>query len=71
MFLTKLLLLSVAFSSNNSFTKPAAIPMSKDGISPDKGTATSDGGIIADEVKANILEDKSYQPESNVDSSIL
>ena len=65
------MLFSVALPSNNSFTKPAAIPVSKDGMSPDKGTIASDGGIIADDVKANILEDKSYQPESNADSSIL
>ena len=60
--------------TGNSFTRPAAIPMplmSKDGMSPDKGTTTSDSEIVAHDVKVNILEDKSYQPESNADSSIL
>ena len=44
-------------------------PMSKDGMSADKGTITSDSGVIAHDVKADILEDKAYQPESNTDSS--
>ena len=49
--------------TGNSFTKPAAIPMSsvsKDGMSPDKETTTSDSGIFAHDVKVNILEDKNY-----------
>ena len=45
--------------------------VSKDGMSPDKETTTSDSGIVAHDVKVNILEDKNYQPESNADSSIL
>ena len=65
MFLTVLLLPSIALPSNNSFTKPAGILMSKDGISPDKGTITSDSGVIAHDVKTDILEDKTYQPESS------
>ena len=39
--------------------------MSKDGMSPDKGTTTSDSGVIAHDVKTDILEDKTYQPESS------
>ena len=58
MFLTVLLLPSIALPSNNSFTKPAGILMSKDGMSPDKGTITSDIGFTAHDVKADILEDK-------------
>ena len=69
MFLTMLLLLAIDFSGN-SFTKPAAIPMSNDGMSPDKGTTTSDSGVVAHDVKLTILEDN-YQPESNADSSTL
>ena len=67
-------ILSTIALSGNSFTKPAAIPMSsmsKDGMSPNKETTTSDSGIYAHDVKVNILEDKNYQPESNADSSIL
>ena len=62
------LLFAIDFSGN-SFTKPAAIPMSKDGMSPDKGTTTSDSGVIAHDVKLTILDDSYYQPESNADSS--
>ena len=68
--LTMSLLLAIDFSGN-SFTKPAAIPMSKDGMSPDKGTTTSDSGVIAHDVKLTILEDNNYQPESNAGSSTL
>ena len=74
MFLTVLLLLSIALPSNNSFTKPAGIltsPMSKDGTSPDKGNIKSDSGIFAHDMKTDILEDKTYRPESNTDSSTL
>ena len=54
---------SLALPSNNSFTKPAG------GMSPDNGTVTSDSGVIAHNVKTDILEDKTYQPENNTDSS--
>ena len=70
-FLTVLLLLSIALPSNNSFTKPAGILVSKDGMSSDKGTITSDSEFTAHDVKADILEDKAYQPESNTNSSTL
>ena len=68
--LTMSLLLAIDLS-RNSFTKPAAIPMSKDGMSPDKGTTTSDSGVIAHDVKLTILEDNNYQPDSNADSSTV
>ena len=45
--------------------------MSKDGMLPDKGTTTSDSGVIAHDVKLTILEDNNYQPENNADSSTL
>ena len=45
--------------------------MSKHGMSSDKGTLTSDSGIVAHDVKVNILEGKTYQSESNTDSSTL
>ena len=74
MFLTVLLLLSIALPSNNNFTKPAGIltsPMSKDWMSPDKENIKSDSGVSAHDMKTEILEDKTYQPESNTDSSTL
>ena len=45
--------------------------MSKDGMSPDKGNIKSDSGVFAHDMKTDILEDKTYQPESNTDSSTL
>ena len=53
--------------SKDSFIKSAAIPMSKDGMSPDKKNTTCDSGTITYDVKTDILEDKCYQPESNTD----
>ena len=62
-FLTMSLSIAIDFSGN-SYTKPAAIPMSKDGMSPDKGIL-KDSGVIAHNVKLTIQEDSNYQPESN------
>ena len=45
--------------------------MSKDGVSPDKGNMKSNSGVFAHGMKTDILEDKTYQPESNTDSSTL
>ena len=69
-FLTMFLLLAIDFSGN-SFTKPVAIPMSKNGMSSDSGTLTSDSGVIAHDVKLTILDDNNYQPENNADSSTV
>ena len=66
-----LLLLAIALPNKNSFAKPAAIPMSQDGMSQDKGTLTSESAIVPHDVKADTLEGKTYQPESNTDSSTL
>ena len=59
-------------SNNNSSIKSANLPMSKHGISSDKGMLTSDSGIVvAHDVKVHVLEGKTYQSESNTDSSTL
>ena len=62
-FLTMSLSFAIDFSGN-SYTKPAPIPMSKDGMSLDKGIL-KDSGVIAHNVKLTIQEDSNYQPESN------
>ena len=55
-------------ASRDSFMKPAPIPMSDDVKSPHKGNSTSDSGVVTpDDTK----KDKNYQPESNMDSSLL
>ena len=46
-------------------------PISKDGMSTDKGNSTTDSGVITQDVKMNTLEGKNCQPESNADSSAL
>lgn len=56
-----LLMVAIAIS-RNSFMKSTAIP--KDDKSPGKGNSTSDSEVVT-------IKDKSYQPESNMDSSLL
>ena len=40
-------------------------------MSPDKENIKNDSGVSAHDMKTDILEDKTYQPESNTDSSTL
>ena len=62
-WLFMLLLVAIDLSRDN-FVKSTAIPVSKDDKSPDKGNSTSDSGVVT-------IKDKSFQPESYVDSSLL
>lgn len=64
--LSYLLLVAIDFSRDS----PAAMPMSKEGMSLDKGNSTSDSEVIPN-VKVITLEDKKHQPESNLDSTTL
>ena len=50
--------------SRDNFLKSTAIPMSKDDKSPDKGNSTNANGMVT-------IKDKSFQPESKMDSSLL
>ena len=63
MIFVMLLIVAVALS-RDTFTKSTAIPVSKDDKSSDKGNSTSDSGV-------GTIKDKSYQPESYMDSSLL
>ena len=58
-----LLMVAVALT-RDTFTKSTSIPVSKDDKAPDKGNSTSDSGV-------GTIKDKSYQPESYMDSSLL
>ena len=48
--------------------KPAPIPTSDDVKSPHKGNLASDSGVVSPD---DTIKDKIYQPESNMDSSLL
>ena len=63
-----LLLVAIDLSRDNFMKPTAIIPMSKDAKSPDKGNSTSDSGVVTPD---NIIKNKNYQPESNMDSSLL
>ena len=57
--------------SRYSFIKPPTMPLSKGGMSPDRGNTITDSNIVNQDIKTSILEDKNYQPESNTDSSVV
>ena len=63
-----MLLLIAIDLSRDSFMKPAIIPVSKDAKSPEKGNLTSDSGVVTPD---STIKEKTYQPESNMDSSLL
>ena len=56
-------MVAVGLSSKDTFVKSTSIPVSKDDKLPGKGNSTSDSGV-------ETIKDKSYQPESYIDSSL-
>ena len=47
------------------------MPLSKGGMSPDRGNTITDSNIVNQDIKTSILEDKNYQPESSTDSTVV
>ena len=57
--------------SRDSYIKSPAMPIPKEGMSPDRGNTITDSKVANQDMKIDILEDKNYQPESNTYSTAV